>query len=189
MIKKELRELYKEKRKSISSKEKLKLDDLLLIRFQQLYFEDTNLLLTYWPMANMQEPNTHLFTGFMRHSIPVLQIAYPVADFSKAHMHAVVINEETVYHTNTYGITEPKEGMLIAPAKIDIIFVPLLVCDAHGYRVGYGKGFYDKYLAQCREDIIKIGFSYFEPVEKIDDRDVFDVPLNYCVTPQNLYEF
>ena len=189
MTKKALRELYKEKRKSISSKEKLRLDDLLLIRFQQIYFEDVAVLLTYWPMANMQEPNTHLFSGFMRHAVPGLQIAYPVADFSKAHMHAAMINEETVYHTNVYGITEPKEGIVVAPAEIDIVFVPLLVCDADGYRVGYGKGFYDKYLAQCREDIIKIGFSYFEPIEKISDTDVFDVPLNYCITPQNLYEF
>ena len=188
MTKKELRNLYREKRNTISSKEKLKLDDLLLINFQQLYFEDVQTLFTYWPKATTQEPNTHLFSGYLRHTIPALQIAYPVTDLSNNTMHAVLINEETVYHTNAYGLTEPKDGDKIEPKNIDLIFVPLLVCDVHGHRVGYGKGFYDRYLAQCREDSVKIGFTYFAPVEKIDN-DVFDVPLNYCITPEKVYEF
>ena len=188
MTKKELRNLYREKRNTISSKEKLKLDDLLLIQFQHLYFEDIHVLFTYWPKADTQEPNTHLFSGYLRHTIPALQIAYPVTDLSNHSMHAVLINEETIYHTNTYGLTEPKDGEIITPENIDLIFVPLLVCDMNGHRVGYGKGFYDRYLTQCRGDSIKVGFAYFDPVEKIDN-DVFDVPLNYCVTPGKIYEF
>jgi 5-formyltetrahydrofolate cyclo-ligase len=65
----------------------------------------------------------------------------------------------------------------------------MLICDTKGYRVGYGKGFYDRYLAHCRKDVVKIGFSYFDPVEKITDTDQFDVPLTYCITPQHIYEF
>src|SRR5215471_9681115 len=103
MTKKKLRKLYREKRNIISSKEKLKLDDLLLISFQQLYFEDVRVLFTYWPKANEQEPNTHLFSGYLRHAIPSLQIAYPVTDLLNRTMHAVYISEETVYHTNAYG--------------------------------------------------------------------------------------
>jgi 5-formyltetrahydrofolate cyclo-ligase len=104
-------------------------------------------------------------------------------------MKSVLINEETVYNTNNYGLTEPNNGSIIEPANIDLVFVPLLVCDMKGHRVGYGKGFYDKYLAQCRKDVIKIGFTYFEPVEKIKDTNAFDVPLNYCITPEQVYEF
>ena len=136
-----------------------------------------------------QEPNTHLFSGYLRHAIPFLQIAYPVTDFSACDMEAVFINEETVYHTNAYGITEPHNGSVVEPLNIDLAFVPFLVCDTQGYRVGYGKGFYDKYLARCREDMIKIGFSYFDPVEKIEDKNAFDVPLDYCITPEKVYEF
>lgn len=189
MTKKELRTIYRQKRQSISSREKLKLDDLLLIKFQQLYFEDVTTLLTYWPKADTQEPNTHLFSGFLRHTIPGLNITYPKSDFTSAAMDALLVQEDTVYYSNQYGITEPKEGTIIEPSAIDLVFVPLLVCDADGYRVGYGKGFFDRYLARCREDIIKIGFSYFDPVDKIDDRDAFDIPLDYCITPESIYEF
>jgi len=189
MTKKELRKIYNEKRAAISSKEKLKLDDVLLINFQRLYFEDVAVLLTYWAKAEVQEPFTHLFSGFLRHSIPDLQIAYPKSDFTNYSMDALAINEDTVYYSNQYGITEPKEGIIIEPVDIDLVFVPLLICDKDGYRVGYGKGFYDRYLARCREDVIKIGFSYFAPVEKIDDRETFDIPLDYCITPDSVYEF
>ena len=51
------------------------------------------------------------------------------------------------------------------------------------------KGFFDRYLKGCREDCIKIGFSYFEPLDSIDDANEFDVPLDFCITPQRIYVF
>ena len=70
-----------------------------------------------------------------------------------------------------------------------MVFVPLLTFDRDGYRIGYGKGFYDKYLAGCREDCIKAGFSYFEPIDSIEDLHEFDISLDLCITPQNVYVF
>ena len=104
-------------------------------------------------------------------------------------MRAVVINKDTVYKTNAIGIHEPGDGLAVDPALIDLVFVPMLTCDVNGNRVGFGKGYYDTYLAACREDVCKIAFSYFEPVEVVDDANAFDVPLSYCITPQNIYEF
>lgn len=189
MLKKELRKIYKEQRANISSKEKLKLDDLMLLQLQKMYFEDSLTLLTYWPIGNHNEPNTHLYSSFLRHTIPGLQIAYPVSDFTDSSMKAILINEDTAYTTNQYGITEPKEGIELKPTDLDLIFVPLLICDEQGYRVGYGKGFYDKFLAQCKSDAITLGFNYFSPIDKIQDTDEYDIPLNYCITPEHIYEF
>jgi len=189
MTKAELRDVYKQKRRNITPKEKLKLDDLLLIQFQQLCFPQVAVLLSYWPSKKHIEPDTHLFSSFMRHTIPGLEIAYPVINDKTGIFDAVLVDEETVYHTNSYGIAEPKDGIIIDAEEIDLVFVPMLICDRQGYRVGYGKGFYDKYLVGCREDVIKAGFNYFEPVDKIDDAQAFDVPLNYCVTTENIYEF
>jgi 5-formyltetrahydrofolate cyclo-ligase len=189
MNKKALRELYITKRKALDSKERLRLDDLLLLQFQQFNYAAIQTVLSYWPINNMAEPNTHLFTGYLRHLVPGLVIAYPVADTLASQFTAIAIQEETVYQTNQWGITEPKEGRVVNPEQIDLVLVPLLVCDKQGYRVGYGKGFYDRYLANCRKDIVKIGFTYFEPVEKITDTNQFDVPLTYCITPQDIYEF
>ncbi len=189
MTKTELRTIYKQKRRDIPPHQKLRMDDLLLIEFQQMYFPGVATLLTYWPSDAHIEPNTHLFSGFLRHTIPGLQIAYPVIDNTTGTFNAVLVDEDTAYVTNSYGIAEPKRGIIIEPHEIDLVFVPSLICDMHGYRVGFGKGFYDKYLAACHENVVKVGFNYFEPVDKIDDTQPFDVPLDYCVTTDNIYEF
>ena len=189
MTKAELRQLYKQKRSAISTKEKLKLDDLMLIQFQKLSFSDVYVLLTYWPFTKYAEPNTHLYSGYLRHSVPGLTITYPVINNSNFTMQAFSIDEETVYKQNEYGIHEPDDGELINPIDIDIVFVPMLVCDAQGYRVGYGKGYYDRFLANCKADVICIGFNYFNPVDEVTDKQPFDIPLNYCITPESVYEF
>lgn len=189
MNKQELRQLYKSKRTGIQDRERLRMDDLQLLQFQQFDYASIQNLLSFWPMAKQAEPNTHLFSAYLRHMIPDLQISYPMIQTNQSEMTAIAVSEETLYHTNSWGITEPREGTVLHPESIDLIFVPMLVCDKKGYRVGYGKGYYDRYLAQCREDIVKIGFSYFDPIEEISDTDHFDVPLTYCITPRQTYEF
>ncbi len=165
------------------------MDDLLLIQFQKLSFENVEVLLSYMPMPHTAEPETRFFTRYLEHIIPGLQTAYPVTEFATFSMHAVATNEETEFAMNAFQITEPVGNTIIEPAAIDLIFVPMLICDLAGHRVGYGKGFYDRYLPQCHDTVIKVGFSYFEPEEKIDDSSTDDVPLNYCITPQHIYEF
>ncbi|MGF7231713.1 5-formyltetrahydrofolate cyclo-ligase [Arachidicoccus sp.] len=184
-----LRNTFLEKRNAISPKEKLKWDDLLLIQFQRLSFSDVHTLLSFWPMPHNNEPNTILFTNYLRHTIPDLEITYPVSDFDNYTMQAVSINEGTIYQQNKYHIIEPQNGENIEATSIDLIFVPLLIFDNHGFRVGYGKGFYDRFLSTCREDILKVGFSYFPPVENIKDVHKFDLPLDYCITTDSVYEF
>ena len=102
------------------------------------------------------------------------------------HLH---FDDEVELVHNAFGIAEPSAGKIVEPDEIDLVLVPLLAFDKHGYRVGYGKGYYDKFLSQCRKDVIKIGLSFFEPVDEIDDINQFDISLNYCVTPQQVYEF
>jgi 5-formyltetrahydrofolate cyclo-ligase len=190
MTKNELRHLYKERRKAIPAQERLRNDDLLLIRFQQLEISlQTSILLSYWPLQKQAEVNVHLMTDYLQFRLPELQIAYPVANFADNTMKIVLTNNETDFKKNQFGIAEPVTGEILRPADIDMVFVPLLVFDQKGYRIGYGKGFYDRFLSQCRREIIKIGFSYFEPLPAISDIHEFDVPLTIGVSPQRLYEF
>jgi len=188
MLKADLREIYINKRAELHGPDRLKLDDLLLIQFQQINFDGIQTVLSYWPMANKAEPNTHLFNGYLRHMIPQLQLAYPVVQ-NQENMQAILVNEDTVYQTNQWGITEPKKGELIALSEIDLVLVPLLVFDEAGYRVGFGKGYYDRFLAEKQEHTALIGFSYFEPVAFISDTHEFDIPLHLGITPNRIYEF
>ena len=104
-------------------------------------------------------------------------------------MRAIEVNADTPFERKEHNIHEPLTGIVADAGIIDMIFVPMLIFDKEGYRVGYGKGFYDKYLEHCRKDCIKAGFCYFEPMDKIDDPHKFDIPLDICITPYNVYVF
>jgi 5-formyltetrahydrofolate cyclo-ligase len=190
MIKKQLREEYRQKRAALTRQEQLRLNDLLLIQFQQMDIgSGVNVLLSYWPLEAHAEVNTFLMTDFLQFRMPGLQVAYPIADFDTITMQAMIVDDDTDFKKNKYDIAEPVNGTLVSAADIDMIFVPLLVFDRQGYRIGYGKGFYDRFLPDCREDCDKVGFSYFEPVTAIKDIDQFDVPLTTGITPGQIYEF
>ena len=189
MLKKEARKLFREQRLALTDAEQSKFDDLMLIQFQSIELPFLHAILSYWPIDENREPNTHLFTEFLRFRNPEVKIAYPVSDFSAITMKAVAVDIDTAFTKKELNIFEPQDGQPVNIDSIDLVIVPLLIADKSGYRVGYGKGFYDKYLAECRPDCIKVGFSYFEPVDQIEDCNEFDVPLNLCITPQNAYVF
>lgn len=189
MTKKELRKIYRDKRLALSEVERMKLDDLLLIQLQRIPLQHVRVFMSFWPMFKHAEMNTHLFTRYLEVAIQGAVVTYPVMDDDAGQMRAICVTEDTEFAENKWGIFEPVGGEVIAPAELDLVFVPLLVADKKGYRVGYGKGYYDRFLQQCHGDIIKIGFSYFPLIDSINDTHQFDVPLSYCITPHTIYEF
>ena len=100
-----------------------------------------------------------------------------------------LLTDNTLLKPNSWNIPEPLDGIEVMPDKLDVIFVPLLAFDLKGNRVGYGKGYYDLFLSQCKPDAVKIGLSLFEAEENITDIGPQDVPLDYCVTPTTTYKF
>jgi 5-formyltetrahydrofolate cyclo-ligase len=55
--------------------------------------------------------------------------------------------------------------------------------------VGYGKGYYDRFLENAPQKLVKIGITLFDQFEIIDDVDINDIPLDFCITPNNLIRF
>lgn len=187
MQKLEARKIFSQKRAAATPQQRLKWDDLILIQFQNIILPTIHYLFTY--AATETEVNTDAIVGYLHFQNPGMTVAYPVSDFRTFTMQAMEVTPETLFSKNKYGIPEPQSGSLVSPEDMDVIIVPMLCFDEQGYRVGHGKGFYDKYLAHTKSSAIKIGLSYFDPVEKFEDRNQFDVPLNYCVTPERMYEF
>jgi 5-formyltetrahydrofolate cyclo-ligase len=118
-----------------------------------------------------------------------MEVAHPVINSSDGTMQNYLCNENTVYDLNQYGIPEPLNEKEIMPGEIDMAIIPLLVFDTAGYRVGYGKGYYDRFLADCRPEMLKIGLSFFSPVESLSDAAFFDKKLDFCITPDCVYAF
>ena len=184
-----LRTAYKQRRRELTEKDRLILDDLILIQFQKLILHDVHALLSYWPIKSHYEINTLPITDYLTFKIPGLRVCFPKTDFAQTKLQAVEVDKNTSFEINHAGIGEPVDGELIYPEELDMVFVPMLAYDKRGYRVGYGKGFYDRYLHLCKKNVIKIGFSYFEPEDLIPEVNEFDIPLNLAITPHCIYEF
>ena len=90
---------------------------------------------------------------------------------------------------SSYGIPEPIHKRTIEFSDLDLIFVPLLAFDKSGNRVGYGAGFYDRFLAQCRPETLKTGLSIAEPTQTAIDTDSFDIALDCCINHEKCYDF
>ena len=101
----------------------------------------------------------------------------------------ILLTDITKLKINGLGIPEPEKGIKISPEQIDVIFLPLLAWDKSGNRLGYGKGFYDNFLSLCRKNTIKVGLSFFDPVEKIIDIRSKDIQMDFCVNPEGIKKF
>jgi len=95
---------------------------------------------------------------------------------------------ETEVSIGTYGIREPKSEFIrpINSQDIDIVIVPAVAYDTNGYRLGYGGGYYDRFLDSLRDDCITIGIAFeiqiFDEVPKEDH----DAQLDYIITEKRI---
>ncbi len=187
ITKAEARKILAQKRAALTDSECMKLDDLLLIQLQRIDWSSTSILACFYPLAHKNEPNTLLFEKYIKTLYPFIRFCYPIV---QAEINAMDFYFETeTLQLNAFGIQEPLPFNKVAPDLIDSMLVPLLGFDQKGHRVGFGKGYYDRYLAKAGKDIQKIGVSYFEPMDNFTDTNEFDVPLSCCITPWNTYEF
>ena len=187
MNKKELRAKYKALRQELS------LDD---IEDKSLAIANKMLQLDIWEKTYFHlfltiEEQKEVETEFILQILSGYdkEIVVAKSNFETLEMTNYLLTDNTKFQKNEYNIYEPVDGIEVPNAKIEVIFVPLLAYDKLGNRVGYGKGFYDIFLSKCNEDVIKIGLSFFEPEEIIEDVSPTDIRLDYCVTPKTIHLF
>lgn len=187
MLKKELRTKYKALRNHLSEDDLEEMSLAIANKVLALPIWEKTYFHIFLPIAEQKEVNTeyilHLLSGKDK------EIIISKSDFETREMIHFLLTDNTKIKKNEYNIPEPVDGLEVPTKKIDVVFVPLLAFDKAGHRAGYGKGFYDKFLKDCKPEIIKIGLSFFEAEELIEDVFENDVKLDYCVTPNRVYEF
>ncbi len=161
----------------------------ILAQLQGRDWSDMKYVHTFLPIVAHNEPDMWQFIDFLRLYFPSSHIVVSRANAANYVMDNFLLTEGVTLKKNAWGIVEPVDGEKIDEKLLDAVIVPLLIADQHGNRVGYGKGFYDRFLAKCRKDCIKIGISYFEPVASIIDVGPFDIPLDTLITPEKTHVF
>ncbi len=164
-----------------------------VLHFLHVRFADRPFVLhTFLPIERQHEINTQLVISTVWEQFPQAAIAVPVTDTVSGLMQHYRIGTDTPLVKNRLGIPEPailSPDTQIPNTTFDVVLVPLLAFDWAGQRVGYGGGYYDRFLAECRPDCLKIGLSLFGPVDVISGVWPGDVPLDGCITPDELYLF
>lgn len=189
MTKKELRFLYKEKRLALDDNTLAAFEEALFATLKIMDWSESHYVHIYLPIHQLKEPDTLRFKEWLQSMRPDVRFVVSRSDFESYEMIHYLWDEDTVFEANKWGVLEPVEGVMIEESALDVVLVPLLVVDTVGNRVGYGKGFYDRFLARCSPAVQTVGLSYFEPVAEITDVGGWDVRLKYCISPTALYRF
>jgi 5-formyltetrahydrofolate cyclo-ligase len=189
MKKKDLRKQYLSKRLELSEEDRIIMNEKMLDQFLQIKLPELNHVMSYIAIAEKHEVVPTAIEIWLKQQHPESLLCYPKTDLNVFSMEAVTHTEGMAIANNELGVAEPVTGENIDPQEIDLIIVPLVAFDERGYRVGYGKGFYDRFISRCHPGVITIGLSFFEAAEPIEDAAEYDVPLKYSVTPEKLYTF
>ena len=187
MTKNNLRIEYQNKRNLLTEFENNNLSELIIDRFTSHFELDNKKIHLFLPIIKKREINTFkLFESLFDNNCTIVSSKSNFINHTLSHF---IITKDTKYNYNSLGIPEPDNSIETSIKDIDIILIPLLVFDSKGNRIGYGKGFYDRFLSQVTENCIKIGLSHFEAYEEELPIDKYDIKLDFCVTPNQVYSF
>ncbi len=102
-------------------------------------------------------------------------------------MKAIAINSFDELVPGKYGILEPKNALVeIEPINIDLVLLPGLAFDQYGGRIGYGGGYYDRFLSKVNSKTVLIGLAYnFQLVPSVPMAE-YDIRTNFVITERNI---
>ncbi len=189
MNKKVLRELYLEKRKTLTPQE--------FDRRSQLVFSQTiDFLKTaegshihlFLPIVHNKEVNTWPILDFLLESEKHTPIVSST-DFRTKKMAHYLINNDTHFKNDSYGIPSPIGAEEISIDKIDLVLTPLISFDLAGNRIGYGGGYYDTFLSKCRKDVKVIGLAITSSLDLITYAEPHDHKMNMCINHNRMFKF
>jgi len=184
------RQKMKQQRAALSDDGYAALNAALLTHFKQLSFAHVACMHIFLPIARHKEPDTYAMMTYLKQAYPDMTLVVPRSDLQARTMTHHVLTPHLELAENKWGMLEPVEtATSIDTSHIDVVLLPLLGFDRAGNRIGYGMGYYDRFLHRCRPDVQKIGLSLFEPSEELIEHEAHDVPLDQCVTPEKIWGF
>ena len=149
----------------------------------------------FLPLRARNEPDTWDIVRWVWGAEIPLRLVAPVVQPDGVSLRHYELTPDSQLTKNRWGIDEPVPDAVVTPevlpVLLDAVLVPLLAVDRAGQRVGYGGGFYDRFLAQCQPGTPFIGLNVLDdaPVARIADVLPTDVPLTACITPSGVRHF
>ncbi|AAC07587.1 5-formyltetrahydrofolate cyclo-ligase [Aquifex aeolicus] len=178
MLKSELRKKVLHKRINLSEEERRRLSEKVISNLKSLpEFKKSKKVALYCPIKG-EVDLTPLFPEVLKEK----ELILPKVEGNEISLYRV--HSPACLGVGAFGIMEPVEGERVNPEDVDFIAVPGVAFDLEGYRLGFGKGYYDRLLKRVKG--LKVGVAYsFQVFERLP-RDAWDIPVDVLVTEKNV---
>ncbi|MFN3021337.1 5-formyltetrahydrofolate cyclo-ligase [Chryseobacterium sp. TY3] len=180
-----LRKKYLDKRMTLSQDEVF----LFSVQIFEMFLKEFSLkrnskIHCFLPITSKNEVNTKFFFDYCFKNNIQIFVPKIVGD----DLISIEVTPDTEFSISKWNIKEPKNSVGNTIKEFDFCLTPLLYCDAKGNRVGYGKGFYDRFFS---ENIVntKVGLSFYRPDSLISDVFSSDIRLDFLIIPNQIFVF
>ncbi len=185
MKKSELRSIYKSKRNQLSEVEIHECSRKILENLKKMPIWEKSVFHVFVPIVQNHEINTFPIIEFLLTQNKTVLVPKVVGK----KMISCRIDKGTEWTTGKFGVPEPIDCIEFENKKIEVVLQPMLICDRLGNRIGYGGGYYDRFLSEFQIQPLKIGLNFFPSIPKIEEVEPTDVRLDYCVTGDEIVSF
>ncbi|MDO5655593.1 MAG: 5-formyltetrahydrofolate cyclo-ligase [Flavobacteriaceae bacterium] len=184
MTKKQIRNEFQLKRNEFTSLEIHEMSKMLNQHFISSKWFQKEVFHVYIGVLNLREIDTSIIIESLWHAEKtVITPKMKAKELLSCHYHY-----DSELERNSWGILEPRVCEELPISSIDIVLVPMLICDVLGNRIGYGGGYYDRFMSELRPDVQLIGINFFQPIEHVPSEH-YDIPLDALITPQGIISF
>lgn len=184
----EVRRKYKLMRTRLGIQEREELSDRVSRRVAEYLLEKPYLhhVHVFLPISHLNEIDT----------LPLIEILHrknktvytSVSNLETKEMTTVQLIRNQGLSLGKYGIPVPSIKQSADESLIQLVLIPLLAYDLTGHRLGYGMGFYDRFLSRLSGEVVKAGLSFFPPEDQIPT-EPHDVLLDLCINPEETIVF
>lgn len=186
--KKKYRTVYLRKRKMLSAKDFDRMNARLMFHFQSFIKKhNASIIHSFLSIDKNKEVNTWPLIESLK--MKGKQIVISKSSLTTNELTHYLFEDYKQLIENKYDIPEPAYGTLVSPEILEMVLIPLIVFDRKGHRLGYGAGYYDRFLADCSPQCLKVGLSLTPPLDEIPFAEAHDVPMDFCITPIGVYAF
>lgn len=185
-LKKQLRKEVLERRENVSYEVIKENSDRIFNKLKSMQqYKDAQCVMLYLSFKNevrTQEIIEDLFSQGKRVFIPV------TVHKTKGLIVSELLDVGKDLEVGNFGVLEPKPDALrpVSPEIIDLVLVPGVAFDERGYRIGYGAGYYDRFLPKLKQGTPKIAIAHeVQMIDEVPNED-FDIAVDYLLTHERL---
>jgi len=143
----------------------------------------------FLPITSKAEIDTWIILKKINEAYPLVKTVTSVIADDQQSLETIEVRIDTPMLINSWGIPEPINRIHFPAKAVEEVLTPLLAADHKGYRLGYGKGFYDRFFENCSMSVVRTGLNFFPEIKEDLPHDAWDVKLHRLISPEGVHDF